>query len=358
MFWTFFHLTLNRVIEIFFNYVSRTAAPAKSSTIKNILIGKPTKKTTTTTEEPEVEYEYEDDDEIVEDEEEEQAKPQSNSGAGAQFKDALEEEDPEVIKELITLIKRVGGLDELEKQLQLRLELSEKSSVVTSGKTTTMSPISQSLYNKVINTRRGPSQSRNTSQVTIKSSSDIGSETADSESSVQRQNKENRYSSIVRNSRPRPQNDGLDQLSEVEGGGISTHERPHYVTITRTQAPRTSSTAADEENEEDAIGANEDEEEEEIDEQKAKTTQQLSTHQYVNIRRTRPTTTSTPESSEEVSANVQEVFEEVKNQRISIANDKASPKLSTRMPYVSIRRQRPSTAEPTPFVEDVTPDNR
>lgn len=178
----------------------------------------------------------------------------------------MEEEDPEVIKELITLIKKVGGLDELEKQLQVRLNLTQRISIDAK---TTASPISQSLYNKVIGTKRGTTQQN--------------------EPLIQRQNKEQRYSTLYRNSRP-AQNEGIQTLPEIDGGGV-IRERPQYTTITRTQSPK----SADEDDVEDGeeTAGNDDE----TDEEKATVESsqdggrfKTPTYQYVNIQRARSST--------------------------------------------------------------------
>lgn len=307
--------------------------------MKSIFIGKPS---TTTTEQPEEDIEYEDEEEL---EEEQPSRSSGNGAADSKFKDALDEEDPAVIKELITLIKKVGGLDELEKQLQLRLSLNENSPIVNGGSktTTTMSPISKSLYDKVISTRRGLPQNRKESVV--------GSANASTASSLEplvlRQNKENRYSSVVRNSRPRPQNDGIDKLSEIDGGEVM-HERPQYVTITRTQTPRTS-TATDDLDEvdenDDQVALQEDDEEdiEPILRTRTPTTHQP-THSYVNIRRSRPTSVTTEKETQ-----VQED-----------EDDSSNDKQTTRMQYVSIKRTRPSyqTSSNEEIIIDATPESK
>lgn len=239
----------------------------------------------------------------------------------------MEEEDPEVIKELITLIKKVGGLDELEKQLQMRLNLNQNSPIVgANGKTTTttISPISQSLYNKVLGTKRG---SLRTQKVFSSTRSNAEGEI---EPLIQRQNKENRYSSVIRNSRPRPQNDGLDKLPEIEGGGI-VRERPQYTTITRTQAPK----AAANEEEDDAEdtppnaatpSANEEASEEEIDVEPNNPTTHQPTYQYVNIQRPRPSSTAAPASEDNESDD----------------DDSVQPTTTSKMHYVNIQRIRPT----------------
>lgn len=204
-----------------------------------------------------------------------------------------------------------------------------------------MSPISKSLYEKVISTRRGL-QTQNRKEAVV------GSTRAPFESAteplVQRQNKENRYSSVVRNSRPRPQNDGIDKLSEIEGGGVM-NERPQYVTITRTRTSTAADNADFEEDDEevDPLGPQEDDEEEEPIRVKTTTTHQP-THSYVNIRRSRPTTSTTE-----------------KDAQAEEDEDSSNDKQTTRMQYVSIKRTRPSYQPPSANEEiiiDATPESK
>lgn len=229
------------------------------------------------------------------------------------FEHALEEEDPEVIKELITLIKRVGGLDELEKQLQLRLNLNQKTSIDSKATTTTttISPISQSLYNKVLGTKRG-------SLLTQKTSTELP------QPLVQRQNKENRYSSVVRNSRPMPQNDGIDKLSEIESIGI-IRERPQYITITRTQSPKTN------EDDEPEYTVTESFDDDIAGEGLKTPTTHQPKFQYFNIQRARPSTIATNEDDFE---DDDEPTEAVNNNPITSS--------TPRMQYVNIQRVRPT----------------
>lgn len=255
--------------------------------------------------------EYEDEFE----EEEEDDKPVST-----RFEHALEEEDPEVIRDLITLIKRVGGLDELEKQLQMRLNQN-------SSTTTTAAPISQSLYNKVLGTKRGTLRPQ-TIEVTSRAGAEIPL--------VQRQNKENRYSAVIRNSRPKPQNEGLDKLSEVEGGGV-VNERPKYTTITRTQAPKAQGSSVDEEDDDD------DHQQysvtETVNEERTPTTHQP-TYQYVNIHRARPSTTTTIDS---VQNEDEYEHENIRGESVSTT--------TPRMQYVNIQRVRPT--KPSYYLDEI-----
>ncbi|XP_014243998.1 uncharacterized protein LOC106663599 isoform X1 [Cimex lectularius] len=107
--------------------------------------------------------------------------------------DEKDEEDPQTIKQLITLIKKLGGVAELEKQL-------EGGSSGTEIDSTTPS-ISKSLYNRVI--------SRPT-----------------------------KYQPFQRNGPSGPQNEGLPRET---GRSSSRKEKPKYVTI-RRERPSTSTT--------------------------------------------------------------------------------------------------------------------
>ncbi|CAH1403453.1 unnamed protein product [Nezara viridula] len=103
-------------------------------------------------------------------------------------------EDPQAIKQLIALIKKLGGVAELEKQLE-----------ASSGTDSTPPPISKSLYRKVLNS--GTS----------------------------------RYQSIQRNGPSGPQNEGLPRESPRSS---FRRDKPQYVTI-RRERPSTTTESAD-----------------------------------------------------------------------------------------------------------------
>lgn len=226
------------------------------------------------------------------------------------------------------MIKRVGGLDELEKKLQMRLNVNLNETT-----TTTVAPISQSLYNKVLGTKRGTIRPN---IVEIKIGADGVSETP----LLQRQNKENRYSSVFRNSRPKPQNDGLDNLSEIEGGGVM-NERPKYTVITRTQVPKAQSSDVKNNNNENhpkysVTESNDDD----TNEEKTPTTHQP-TYQYVNIKRARPS--STIAHSDDEYDNEENVQDEI--------DPNVSTSTTSRMQYVNIQRVRPT--KPSYYLDKV-----
>lgn len=57
------------------------------------------------------------------------------------------EEDPRVIKELLDLIKKAGGIEQLEKQLKIH---EDGSASVSNSAVTTPSSISKSLVERVL----------------------------------------------------------------------------------------------------------------------------------------------------------------------------------------------------------------
>lgn len=269
--------------------------------------------------------EYEDDSE----DEDETAEDDDKQVINSKFEHALEEEDPEVIKELIMLIKKVGGLDELEKQLQMRLNLNQNSPVVgkTTTTTTTVSPISQSLFNKVVGTKRGTLRT----QKVINSGGSSTPSDGDIEPLVQRQNKENRYSSVIRNSRPKPQNDGIEQLSEIDGVGIK-REKPQYKTITRTHPPKTQKDEDEEEEDDDETGATVASNLNESIDSNGPSTHQP-TFQYVTIQRPRPSSTAAPAEQDE---------DEEEEDDEDDALETVKPSTTPKMHYVNIQRVRPT----------------
>lgn len=180
------------------------------------------------------------------------------------------EEDPRVIKELIDLIKKVGGLDELEKQLRLQ---EDGGMILKDSKTqeisTTPASISKSLYEKVLSVSTGGGNAA----VRNRFSSFVNKE-----QNTETKKTDNKYSSVIRNSRP-SQNAGLDKLPELES---FIKEKPKYVTIQRTHRPTTAAlTNRDSEEVEN-------EEEEEEDESNTTFRYTTSQPQYVNIRRQKP----------------------------------------------------------------------
>lgn len=224
------------------------------------------------------------------------------------------EEDPMVIKELIALIKRVGGIEELERQLQAQ----EDGSVVLKGAatgqvSTTASTISKKLYERVLS-RAGNGLQKFRPALTFTQTDKTGTT-------------ENKYSSVVRNSntnsRVAPQNEGIEQLPEFEG---VFKERPKYVTLHRSKPTR----ASVEEEADERLDDLDELEEEENQPSTFATRRPTSSPKYVSIRRQRPTTVVESEEDEE----------------------EASVTAPAQYSSVSRNRQRQTTTE-EPVVEEV-----
>lgn len=194
----------------------------------------------------------------------------------------MDEEDPKVIKELIDLIKKLGGIEQLEKQF------GSFDNVKSSEQTPTVAPlISKKLYEKVLNSATGRSflpQSRY-SFSTNRNTSNSNTGT-------------NRYSSVIR--RPGSQTDGIDKISDSTSAVVTGNERPKYVTINRQSANRQPSStedenyAAEEGNEENVPVA--------INSRGSSSNTRGSTNQpqYVSINRKRPSTTESSAEEESV----------------------------------------------------------
>lgn len=256
-------------------------------------------------------------------------------------------EDPRVIKELIDLIKKAGGIDELEKQLKFQ----ENGDVTVSDpkfkeiSTTPPTAFSKSLYQKVLSrtTNKLGAQNNRYSQLFNRKQdkSDDESNTEASPTPVVRQNSDSKYSSVIRNSRPNPQNAGLDELPEFDG---FLKEKPKYVTIHRTRG--TTETPASNEEDSDNDGDDEDAEEEvkrPLSSDRESQSYTTSQPNYVNIRRGRPPTEATSTTAdngeeEEVEEDDEEIVKPVTRR---VQTNTPGPQ------YSSINRRRPTTTPST-----------
>ncbi|XP_018345054.1 PREDICTED: serine-rich adhesin for platelets-like [Trachymyrmex septentrionalis] len=178
--------------------------------------------------------------------------------------DSEDEEDPKVIKELIDLIKKAGGIEELEKQLLFQ----EKSSDTKSdSESVTPATISRSLYERVLN--------RQTNRIGNHRPVLSSSET-----------------SYV-NGPGRAQFEGLDDIPEVKS--LRRSQKPQYVTIERSKSITKESLSENEdinEDEEDNTDVASSEGKSISNPLEDSLSIQRVTPSYVNIRRTRPSTTT------------------------------------------------------------------
>ncbi|XP_017780174.1 PREDICTED: serine-rich adhesin for platelets-like isoform X2 [Nicrophorus vespilloides] len=267
-----------------------------------------------TTAEPEYEdeYEYEDD---VED---------ANNDS----------EDPALIKELLDLIKKAGGVEQLEKQFKFK----DSPQTSSSSGSTTPSSISKKLYERVLSRTKliEASSERNKFQTTNRNSRgpQYKEVEGDSEKKTVKSNSRLQYSTISRKrpSKPEPEDDDEDEDEEVEEEEnekvvkAKKEDKPKYVTLRRNRPSTTESTVA---------------EEDEIEEDNNKTNQKRNRFSTTSssvdsnsgkfIRRGRTSTTETPEDEEE---DEEKPEEEVVRKR---------PTTTTRSPYVTLKRSRPTT---------------
>lgn len=152
----------------------------------------------------------------------------------------LEQEDPKVIKELIDLIKKAGGIEELEKQINIQ-EQSDSSNIKSDLKATTpASTINKSLVDKIKNRAslfksrpplfNGASQPEkvvsNIRETYVEQKASISTPST-SQAPLETQKK---YNSINRFSRPQPQSAGVEKIPESDAVLI---EKPQYTSILR-----------------------------------------------------------------------------------------------------------------------------
>uniref|UniRef100_A0A1B0FFE7 chitinase n=1 Tax=Glossina morsitans morsitans TaxID=37546 RepID=A0A1B0FFE7_GLOMM len=208
------------------------------------------------------------------------------------------EEDPKVIKELIELIRRVGGIEELEKHLLRKddgtISFKQQSSSSSNyAESTTSSSISKSLYDKVLSRPNALNSFRNRfiPSNSYRKTEQFDREKSDEESEIANENDTNnskstseysKYSSVVRgNSRQGPQNEGLDKLPEFSG---FLKERKQYVTINRNRGSQKKIERVESDEEEIAATIR--------SEQITDKPFSVTTPSYTSIRRTRPSTTA------------------------------------------------------------------
>ncbi|XP_063624457.1 mucin-2 [Cydia splendana] len=253
-----------------------TRKPIKLSTKSSVLF-----RTTTTTTTPEPEEEYED--EVEEDSVD------------------VDAEDPKVIKELIDLIKKVGGVEQLEKQLHL----SESSG---SSITTTPSSFNKNLYKKVL-------------ERTIARTKQGGNSI---------------FEKSAQNRQRGSQNAGLEETADKDK--LLRKDRPQYTTINRARAATTPEPVEESESEQEPPRA-----------APAPGAGPARPLQYVNIRRARPGVATSDTADDTASRNA--LFERpasfVTVSETPESLDIQSARRENIPEYVTIRRQRPTTEEAT-----------
>ncbi|KAL7300732.1 hypothetical protein TKK_0006710 [Trichogramma kaykai] len=290
--------------------------------------------------------------------------PSSTQAPKAIIEDLPEDEqDPRVIKELIDLIKKAGGIEQLEKQLAIQ----EKGSADQVNDQTPPT-ISKSLYDRVLSqqsSKKNYFNAKTLNDRTVKFSKEDPEEL---ESVEEEKIVRNKSRSKFMNGPGRTQFEGLDEVPEVKS--LRRSSKPKYVTIER----HSSSTEASNEselNEEDDDDSNTEESlpnenlNRNVPVESSSTPR--STPGYATIRRTRPSsTTSTTAASR--SENVIKDTETVYNDEASILSARRTTIRSSDLPkqdevdevtpktrYVNANRFRSTTVTSNQETESVTP---
>lgn len=176
-----------------------------------------------------------------------------------------------MLKELIDIIKKLGGLEQLEKQLRQQEDGSMLLNTKTEQSPTAPTLISKTLYEKVLNSATGRNFLPNSRYTSTSTFGRNNSESVSGKASG------NKYSSVIRNSRPGPQNSGIERQDDID----VIQERPKYTTINRqSQSPGNKNDDPEDRIDDDESGEKE-------------TTFGFTTSQpqYQYIQRTRPSTT-------------------------------------------------------------------
>ncbi|KAK2580930.1 hypothetical protein KPH14_005997 [Odynerus spinipes] len=349
---------------------STTRAPIVAATSRTTYLHSTTQRTTTAKADSEEDYEYYDDEEELDDseeDEEDKLEPRITSTAKPlQYKtinrskptvatttttttttsepekeeeeksnDQADEEDPKVIKELINLIRKAGGIEELEKQLHFQ----EKGSGASSdADPVTPATISRTLYERVLSRQAGKIISGSTA-----GSSENGG---------------------YKNGPGRTQFEGLDEIPEVKS--LRRTHKPQYVTIERpkpsTNAPAIENEETDDEEELDHYTANAASSEDETisNPSEISTSTQRVTPNYVNIRRNRFSTT-TARNENDVEEKNEDVEEEtsIRRRRPNGSNknqDKESEEASK--PFRTRTRNRNTEEPPEALNSDINPTQK
>ncbi|KAG5679148.1 hypothetical protein PVAND_008739 [Polypedilum vanderplanki] len=254
----------------------------------------------------------------------------------------LEQEDPKVIKELIELIKKAGGIEELEKQISIQEDNSNSGG--KSSATTPATLINKTLVDKFKNraslfkTRpifNGASQAerKTVEQKTSSTSTQKAIASSSSSSDEKSSSVAKKYNSINRFSRPEPQNTGVDEIPQDDAVLI---EKPQYTSIQRRRPVKPEVIAENDYNN-DSDRSNEN-------------TSKLSSvredevsKKYTSITRQRkPVVTEVVESEEDEDED--EIEDEEEEEEITTKSTTVATKAPTK--YINLSRRRSTTAAP------------
>lgn len=202
-----------------------------------------------------------------------------------------DQEDPKVIKELIDLIKKAGGIEELERQLNINDDKGADHIVIKSKNQEAPSTINKTLYEKIKN-RASVLKTRpafNGASLPERITEKENAATATENTAVVAKKT---YNSVNRFSRPSPQNDGIDQLPEHDSVIV---EKPQYTSIRRRPGPGTKPPVIAEND----YNREESDDEDDISRGAVTSSENDSSKKYASIQRTRRPQPVVEEAAEE-----------------------------------------------------------
>lgn len=274
-----------------------------------------TSRTTTTSTTPQAEeYEYVYDDEDVND------------------KDS--EEDPRVIKELLDLIKKAGGIEELEKQL----DIHKNGSASTNLGSTTPSGFSKVLYERVLKSTSGKTERPKTSAPNSRGPQFD----APREDVIAKGRARPQYTAINRfrstTAKDESEEDVESPKTELSATSGRKSNLPEYMTIIRQRASTTLIPV---------VEKLESEEDETVTERKKATPL---VPEYVTLRRFRPTTEDIKEHTEETSTKADNINNYIDNAKNDEEKPEARTESSTRRYAITTEPSSPATkvSDPVP----------
>lgn len=253
------------------------------------------------------------------------------------------EEDPQIIKELISLIKKAGGLEQLEKHFIFNTDDAPPEKELSADPTVSTLNKNKDLYQRVLNKALALNLNRRDKneiqKVTVRSTSPTYLSTTSTDKPVKKE-----YSSVNRNSRPRPQNDGIDQLPEYEN---SFKEKPKYVTLVRNRGPNLNTRLKDEdEDPESGEGESKEQSNSDIEETTSRI-RYIDANVLRSLDRSRQKETKTEEAVEIKTERPSSGFSysTINRQKTRTSEAAETPESST-LKYKTIERTRGSTVEP------------
>lgn len=234
------------------------------------------------------------------------------------------------------MIKKAGGIEELEKQINIQEETSSGKSDPKATTPSTSSTINKSLVDKIRNraslfktrppTFNGASQAERTTEQKIPEQKSQTEKTKIVSSEEKQQFPTKKYNAINRFSRPEPQTAGIDKIPESDAVLI---EKPQYTSILRRKPVKPDVIVENDYNN-DSDKASE-------EESKSSSDSEV-TRKYTSISRTRKPQEKIPEE-------VKEEEEDESDEDTTIRTTSSTAR-STVNKYVNLSRRRQTTPEP------------